>query len=911
MLTRLIICCCCMIPLFVDGQQLRVAKDNLLCAYGLKNDQQKWVVSASFVTLEPLQNGVFKTFDGQLYGLLNAAGKEIIPPTYDKIEPNDWGGYKITQDEKIGFINRSGELKIAPEYARFKTVRGGKILLYRSVKDSLYMTYYTTYADTNGKILLPEQQGIILPFSERKNKGYEEEERPGKPLAFIGTGFYGFDNVIKNVGVIDENGKEVIPRIYDRMDYRDEQSFWVWKNEKLGAISRSGQIIIEPKFTAYAIGEYGKRLDIRGNTDRLLQIVGEDGKSGLMHTSGKVVLEPKYDEIKQMYPNMVTDSATYLVHSGDKTGIAGKNGSLTFDLVYDTLIPIAIVDHKAPYGQQVKATYFFFRQQGKYGLMKGNGKILVQPCYDAFVRSYEYGSQRSIQFLSDKTDILLLEMSGDSLIMKEMKSETSFEQIQFFSSGDLLYPFKKDEQSGVLTLIESFERTKYLIIVREKPRENKNLLFDTNGKLVGGKNIRYVGQMSYDRYVIVGCENNKAGLYDAKGRKWILDTVYLSVKLSNNGVGNVYFWGQIYPPKGEHISAGWQVFDTLGKQKTSTIFTNVITGGDTLIVESNGSMGVVNGQLEWIIEPLYEKMHRLASSLYGVYTKTDRFGLVNASGKRVVDTIYTGFEPVYEYVPYYDQPESAEKASQWWLFTNDNERLLVNNEGKKWSSKGTDTEQRQLKELLDDFVLRGNRNHASGTLNLIMDPILEAKVRKSAIKHDLITHVRSEYVKTPHCNDFYRVIYDLRTESSPCYGAKNYIYQLIDCGNRFYTLKTSDFISRYSMEMPMEPEEFYFYYNAIKVGNDLREVRLSDIFGTGNVLQEELLRIIKERDDLDLDCSSPENMVGRLEGRFSLSDKGVRLYYNTNTVGTVEFLIPNSRLTQHAESKWILPYLSE
>ncbi|ASS48348.1 MAG: hypothetical protein A3D31_08710 [Candidatus Fluviicola riflensis] len=908
MLIRLIVCCCCLIPLFVNGQ-LRIAKDNLLCAYGLKNDQQKWIVPASFVTLDVLENGVYKTFDGQLYGLLNAQGKEIIPPTYDKIEPNGWGMYQVVLNDKTGFINRSGQVKIAPEYDRYKFTKDRKILLYRSVKDSVYMTYYTTYVDTSGKILLQEQKGIILPFVKRWNSDYDDREHPTKQLAFIGDGFYGFDNVMNNVGIIDENGKEVIPRIYDRIDYRDEQSFWIWKNEKLGAISRTGQIIIEPKYVAYTIGEYGKRLEIRGNATRLLQIVGEDGKSGLMNTSGQVVLEPKYDQIERMYPNMQTDLATYLVYSGDKTGIAGKSGSLTFDLVYDTLIPIAIIDQKAPYGQQVKATYFFFRQQGKYGLMKGNGEILVQPCYDEFVRYY--GNQRSLQFLSDKTEILLLEMRADALIKEQLQKVSSFKHIQFFGSGDLLYPFKEDKQSGSLKLIESFEQTKHLITVREYPREYKSLLFDLKGKPVGGKNVRYVKYTDKD-HAIIRCEHNKVGLLDVRSKKWLLDTVYLDVKQSNNGKGNVYFWGQIYPPKGEHISPGWQVFDTLGKLKIKTLFSNVVTGGDTVIVESNGKRGVMNGQLEWIIEPDYQQLQKISSDHYVVYTKGRHFGLITASGKLVADTIFTAFQPVYSFENHYTtNAESIEKPSQWWLFTNEKERRLLNNSGDSWSSKGSAAELQQLNQHLDDFVLKGNRNQASGTLRLIIEPDLEEKVRKSAIKNNLIAHVRSEYNKSTHCNDFDRIIYDPRTEASPCSGSINYTYRLIDFGNKFYTLKTSHYVQHYSMEMPMDSEEIYHFYNVVKVGNTFRKVELADIFGTGNVLQEELLRIIKERDDLNLDCSSPENMVGRLEGRFSLSDKGVTVYYNTNTVGTVEFLIPKSRLALRKESKWILPYLSE
>ncbi|HLP56259.1 MAG TPA: WG repeat-containing protein [Fluviicola sp.] len=905
MLTRLILYCCCLIPLFTKGQELRIAKDNLLCAYGLKNDQQKWVVEPSFVTLEPIGDGAYKTFDGQHYGLLNAQGKEITPPVYDNITPYEWIGFQVKKDEKVGLVNLKGQLKIKPEYYKITAARNGKLLLYRTIRD----TFYTTYADTSGKVLLAERQGIILPFSAHMQR--YEEERSVKARAFIGNGFYGFDNVMQNVGVIDEDGKEIIPRIYDRIDYRDEQSYWVWKNGKFGAISRSGQTIIEPKYFVSEIGAYSNGQDIRGNTDRLLQITGDGGKIGLMHTSGKIPLEPKYDKIERMFPDMRTDRATYLVYAGTKTGVAGKDGFLSFDVIYDTLIPIAVRDEKTPYGQQQKilANYFFFRQDGKYGLMKYDGTVLVKPCYDLFARVYDRYSRQSMYCLSDQAAALMIYLPRDSVVLDEMKQVSSFDHIKFFQSTDgLLYPFKQASAEAPLQFIESYERNKYLIAVREFPRDYKTLLFDTKGKPAGGKNIRFVENFE-ERYAVVRCEQNKVGLLDITSRKWVLDTIYLDVKQSHNGKGVYYFWGQLYPPKGDYISPGWQVFDTLGRLKSKTIFANVVTGGDTVVVESKGKRGVMNGQLEWIIDPNYQHLHRVSTNHFVVYTPGRHFGLINTSGKLVVDTVYTEFEQVYSFEDRYGtNGESIEKPSQWWLFSNEKQRRLYNNYGDSWSSTGPVYEQQQLNEHLDDFVLKGNRNYSHNALRLYMDLAMENEVRKAAFRHDLVERVRSEYDKKQHCNDFYRIIYNHNDLDSPCRSADD-IYRLVDFGSRFYTLKTSYYVTHYSMEMPMESEEIFHFDNVIQVGNTFRKVELKDIFGNGNLLQEELLRAIKERDDLNLDCSASENMVGRLEGRFSLSNEGVTLYYGTNTIGTVSFLIPNARLGLHAESKWLVSYL--
>ena len=90
-------------------------------------------------------------------------------------------------------------------------------------------------------------------------------------------------------------------------------------------------------------------------------------------------------------------------------------------------------------------------------------------------------------------------------------------------------------------------------------------------------------------------------------------------------------------------------------------------------------------------------------------------------------------------------------------------------------------------------------------------------------------------------------------------------------------------------------------------------IQLKDIFPSNSVLLQEFILALQKRDDLKLDCSSLETMVLMINGRFSLSEKGVHLYYHGFDYWhneAIEFLIPLDRLKLHSESKWIVPILT-
>ena len=105
--------------------------------------------------------------------------------------------------------------------------------------------------------------------------------------------------------------------------------------------------------------------------------------------------------------------------------------------------------------------------------------------------------------------------------------------------------------------------------------------------------------------------------------------------------------------------------------------------------------------------------------------------------------------------------------------------------------------------------------------------------------------------------------------------------------------------------------------NIVVENGKSRFIELSDIFPNDSTLMEEFVISLQKRDDLKLECSSLENMLEMVGGKFKLTQYGVRLYlnqYNGNYSGVgsmVELLIPLENLSQHDESKWIVPILSE
>lgn len=136
---------------------------------------------------------IISEFKGGEWGFINQKGKEIIPVQYRNVLDFKEGLAGIQTLSGWGYINTTGKVVINPAYTEAQDFSEGLATVLRSVKKNGYLYFYWGYID--------KKHNIVIYFE------YENVDNFKNGLA----------NVKKNHkwGVIDTNGNEIIPIIYD------------------------------------------------------------------------------------------------------------------------------------------------------------------------------------------------------------------------------------------------------------------------------------------------------------------------------------------------------------------------------------------------------------------------------------------------------------------------------------------------------------------------------------------------------------------------------------------------------------------------------------------------------------------------------------------------------------------------
>ena len=157
------------------------------------------------------------------YGVVDKKKNEVIPCKYDKVEYinlfKDRDYVEVTLNEKKGVVDKQGNEVVPCKY--------NDISMSGIFKDG--------YAKVklNGKNYLVDKQGI--QYNEDYKKEFEN---------------YGFALATKNdkMGIVDVQGKEIVPFKYDNIENFREGFAKVKLNNKYGFISKSGSEIIPVKY---------------------------------------------------------------------------------------------------------------------------------------------------------------------------------------------------------------------------------------------------------------------------------------------------------------------------------------------------------------------------------------------------------------------------------------------------------------------------------------------------------------------------------------------------------------------------------------------------------------------------------------------------------------------------------------
>jgi|GEM_PF-4424136 len=286
-------------------------------------------------------------------GLYHISGKELTGPTWDEIRWVNHNLISVTSDGKEGLLDTTGLIIRKPEQGK---------LLYAVADDRIIEAYYDK--EHHYRSFLTDLQGNII--YQNPNWDYGRSYGFSYPTFRDGllkiTGF-----VAKNL-FVDHQGKEINFTDYDEVG--DFFNGWadVVKNDRIGYIDHDGKEMVPAEL------RFEQRLN-----DSLL-VFSKNGKKGLIKYGSPIpILNFEYDNIEKLYNSKPT---LFRVTQGSKKGICDSFGKQILPILYT-----AIADYG--YG------FFEIDLNGKKGIAKADGTLLVKPIYDKMEYNRGYNELHS------------------------------------------------------------------------------------------------------------------------------------------------------------------------------------------------------------------------------------------------------------------------------------------------------------------------------------------------------------------------------------------------------------------------------------------------------------------------------------------------------------------------------------
>ena len=388
---------------FQSGPYLSIKKDE---KFGIIDTLGKVIIPPSYKSQLRVQGHYFISRKNRKVGVLNQENKEVLPYDYDEIiiidmetaENKTESIFKLTANEKYGFyFPKTGKL-IRPEYNKIKFLSNeqrtpyvsrakskGLISLEKDGKTKFYnLNTHTMIADNyvdfrflpHQKMLVRKEnygdQGLydlkedtlILPIKYESIQVFRDQPKLIKVVKDVG-------NNQMQVGLMDEEGKEVLPVNYAEIEALDASTFLLHKRDSL--------------YYSYSVEDHKKEklpfTKVILNDSTSLWSVQKNEKMYLYdYKRKKLLLNKGYSKIQQLkngnFIVIQKDSANQL-----KFGYANADGKLIVPVVYDTketlFYPILEFERYLLLLKEDKAT-------GKMleGFASFEGKILVPPHFD-------------------------------------------------------------------------------------------------------------------------------------------------------------------------------------------------------------------------------------------------------------------------------------------------------------------------------------------------------------------------------------------------------------------------------------------------------------------------------------------------------------------------------------------------
>ncbi len=301
----------------------------------------------------------------------------------------------IFKSNKWGVIDSTGNEIIPPSYQEMIIIPNNKKDVFLFVYDVNYETgeYKTKALNSKSEELFTQYDQVEAISNQDKNNNLWYEE--------------GVIKVKKDgkYGVINLDGKELIPCNYEEITVIPEiaNTIKVKKDNKYGIFDSEGKEILPAQYVE--VTNLGK-----DSKDGFI-IQDENKKYGIVNYSNQVVLEAKYDEIAKIYGN-----DTYVVKQSGKQILVDKDGTQLLSSGFDEIKAI----------MKNKENGVIYTQNGKYGVMKLTGEVVISPTYEDLKEA--------------KTGLLIAQKTGNYGIIdvqNQTKLDFSYLSISYNEKADI------------------------------------------------------------------------------------------------------------------------------------------------------------------------------------------------------------------------------------------------------------------------------------------------------------------------------------------------------------------------------------------------------------------------------------------------------------------------------------------
>jgi hypothetical protein len=290
----------------IGGYRYRRAKMRVGDLFGYLDPQGHEIIPPAYQLSLPFSEGNASVESGGKWGSIDTAGHWVISPIFDYLGSIDRGVATAKTHDKWALVDPSGKQVTTFDYQNIHRVRHGAIIAGKKDK--------WTILSPTGRQLTPFDYDTIMSYSHLDDFGLDDfgqlNNNESRFLLVRKGGSW---------GVIDQDGKEIIPALYDeQINFGDGRFAALKKDGKYALADTTGALLtdftydglqMETRLAVFKKGNIIGILDRKGKplasgydgcfpADDPYIVVIKQGRMGVIDETGTVILPPKYDRVR-------------------------------------------------------------------------------------------------------------------------------------------------------------------------------------------------------------------------------------------------------------------------------------------------------------------------------------------------------------------------------------------------------------------------------------------------------------------------------------------------------------------------------------------------------------------------------------------------------------------------------------